>query len=81
MSDTHEARIIRIGEVRPHPNADKLELTNIGGPEGYQMVIGKGAFKTGDGIGVLAMTHGFVGTAILLFIAAFLCVQVIINKL
>jgi tRNA-binding EMAP/Myf-like protein len=48
MSDTHVARVIRIGEIRPHPNADKLELTTIGEGEGYQMVIGKGQFKTGD---------------------------------
>lgn len=45
MSNTHEAPVVRIGEVRPHPNADKLELTDI---RGYQMVIGKGSFKPGD---------------------------------
>jgi hypothetical protein len=43
--DTHQALIYRIGEVRPHPNADKLELTDLAG---YQMVIGKGQYKTGD---------------------------------
>lgn len=45
MSNTHEAPVVRIGEIRPHPNADKLELTDV---RGYQMVIGKGSFKPGD---------------------------------
>lgn len=48
MSDTHEARVIRIGEIRPHGNAERLELTTIGDGDGYQMVVGKGSFKTGD---------------------------------
>lgn len=43
----HTAPIIRIGEILPHPNADKLELTYV--MDGaYQIVIGKGNFKTGD---------------------------------
>lgn len=45
MKDTHEVRVVRIEAVTPHPNADKLELTMLGG---YQMVIGKGSFKPGD---------------------------------
>ena len=45
MSNTHEVNIVRIGEILPHPNADKLEITMVGG---YQVVIGKGGFKTGD---------------------------------
>jgi hypothetical protein len=45
MSDTHEANIVRVGPILPHPNADKLELTMVGG---YQVVIGKGNFKEGD---------------------------------
>jgi hypothetical protein len=45
MSNTHEVLVVRIGEIRPHPNADKLELTDI---NGYQMVVGKGSFKPGD---------------------------------
>jgi len=45
MSDTHEANIVRIGAILPHPNADKLEITMVGG---YQVVIGKGSFKEGD---------------------------------
>jgi len=45
MSDTHQALIYRIEEVHAHPNADKLEITDIAG---WQMVIGKGQFKSGD---------------------------------
>ena len=45
MSDTHEANVVRVGEILPHPNADKLEITHVGG---YQVVVGKGNFKTGD---------------------------------
>lgn len=45
MSNTSEVNIVRIGPVTVHPNADKLELTQVGG---YQMVIGKGQFKEGD---------------------------------
>lgn len=45
MSNTSEANIILVGPVTPHPNADKLELTQVGG---YQMVVGKGQFKEGD---------------------------------
>ncbi len=45
MSNTSEVNVVRIAEVTPHPNADKLELTLVGG---YQMVIGKGQFKEGD---------------------------------
>lgn len=43
----HTAPVIRIGEILPHPNADKLEITYV--MDGaYQVVIGKGNFKTGD---------------------------------
>lgn len=45
MSTTHEVKVIRVGEVLPHPNADRLEIVHVGG---YQVVIGKGNFKTGD---------------------------------
>ena len=45
MSNMSEANIIKIGPVTAHPNADKLELTQVGG---YQMVVGKGQFKEGD---------------------------------
>lgn len=42
---THEVKVIRIEEIRPHSNADSLELTNV---FGYQCVIRKGAHKVGD---------------------------------
>jgi hypothetical protein len=45
MSNTSEANVIVVGPILSHPNADKLELTMVGG---YQMVIGKGQFKEGD---------------------------------
>jgi RNA ligase (TIGR02306 family) len=34
--------------VKSHPNADKLEIGNIGSPDGWQVVIGKGLYQTGD---------------------------------
>lgn len=45
MSDTHAVRIIVVGPILAHPNADKLEITMVGG---YQLVTGKGNFKEGD---------------------------------
>ena len=44
MSD-HSIKVIRVGEILKHPNADKLEITMVGG---FQVVIGRGNFKTGD---------------------------------
>lgn len=41
----HQTNIVRLGEPRVHPNADKLELWDIGA---YQCVSQKGTFKTGD---------------------------------
>lgn len=40
-----EIRKVTIGEVRPHPNADKLEVTQVGG---YPVVIRKGEYNPGD---------------------------------
>lgn len=34
--------------IREHPNADALEIGNIGDPEGWQVVVKKGIYKTGD---------------------------------
>lgn len=45
MSNTSEVNVVKIGPITPHPNADKLDLTMVGG---YQMVIGKDQFKEGD---------------------------------
>src|SRR5260370_17316920 len=41
----HQVNVIRISEIRPHGNADKIEIIPI---EGYQAVVGKGQFKVGD---------------------------------
>lgn len=45
MSNTHEVNIVRVGPILPHPNADKLEITMVGG---YQVVIGRYGFLPGD---------------------------------
>lgn len=45
MKANHRVNVVRVGEILPHPNADKLELTHV---EGYQLVIGKGNYKAGD---------------------------------
>lgn len=42
---THAVNVVEIESVEPHPDADALELTNIGG---WQCVIRKGQFKPGD---------------------------------
>lgn len=41
----HYVNVVSVPEVKPHPNADKLELVEV---EGYTCVIPKGAFKQGD---------------------------------
>lgn len=38
-------KVIRIDQVVPHPNADRMELAHIGG---WQCCTGKGQFRTGD---------------------------------
>lgn len=45
MKEHHKVPVIRIEQVLPHPNADKLEIVPI---EGYQAVVAKGQFKVGD---------------------------------
>ena len=42
-----DVKIVKI-EVLPHPNADKLELAQIGGEGGYISIVGKGQFWPGD---------------------------------
>jgi hypothetical protein len=42
---SHQTNIVRLGEPRKHPNADSLELFDIGG---YQCVTKIGTFKAGD---------------------------------
>lgn len=45
MTERSLARVVRIDEVKVHPNADALDLAMVGG---WQVVIKKGDFKTGD---------------------------------
>lgn len=42
---THSVSVVEITEVKAHPNADALEIIPIGG---WQAVVRKGQFKTGD---------------------------------
>jgi hypothetical protein len=45
MKAHHQVNVIKIEQILPHSNADKLEIVPI---EGYQAVVGKGQFKVGD---------------------------------
>lgn len=42
---THSVNVIEISEVRPHDNAERLEIVPVGG---WQAVVKKGQFKPGD---------------------------------
>lgn len=42
---THSVNVIEVQEIRPHPNADKLEIVPVGG---WQAVVKKGQFVVGD---------------------------------
>ena len=42
---THSVNVIEITEVRPHDNAERLEIVPVGG---WQAVVKKGQFKPGD---------------------------------
>jgi hypothetical protein len=44
MAETF-VEVVQIGDVSPHPNADRLEVATVGG---YSVVVGKGAFSAGD---------------------------------
>lgn len=45
MKAHHEVKVIKIKEVLPHNNADRLAIIPI---DGYQAVVGKDQFKVGD---------------------------------
>lgn len=47
MSEFH-VRVVEIGDVKKHENADSLEITYVGGEGGYPCVIKSGEFKPGD---------------------------------
>jgi RNA ligase (TIGR02306 family) len=42
---THEVKVVKITDIQPHPNADKLEIVKIWG---YDCVVKKNQFKIGD---------------------------------
>lgn len=42
---THEAKVVKIQNIEPHPNADALEIVNVWG---YQCCIKKGSFAPND---------------------------------
>ncbi len=42
---THSVNVIQLGEILPHPNADKLEMTKVGE---YTCLIPKNTYKAGD---------------------------------
>jgi RNA ligase (TIGR02306 family) len=44
---TIKVEVVPISDVRPHPNADALELATVGG---WQMAVKKGAYRDGDPI-------------------------------
>lgn len=45
MNSAHETKIIRVNEIRKHPNADTLGLVDVGG---YQVVVKLGEYAVGD---------------------------------
>lgn len=45
MTERSLARVVQLDDVRIHPNADLLELAQVGG---WQVVVKKGEFKAGD---------------------------------
>ena len=42
---THSVSVVQLGEILPHPNADKLEMTKVGE---YTCLIPRGTYKPGD---------------------------------
>lgn len=44
MSEFH-VRVVKLGKIEKHPNADKLSITDV---EGYPVIIKNGNFKEGD---------------------------------
>lgn len=42
---THAVRVVKIEDIRPHTNADALEITHV---NGWQCIIPKGAYAPGD---------------------------------
>lgn len=45
------AEVVRVTEILPHPNADRLEIAKFemtSGPTTYEVIVGKGDFQTGQ---------------------------------
>ena len=42
---SHVVEVVEIDEIRPHPNADRLDLAIV---KGWQCVVGKGSYRKGD---------------------------------
>jgi RNA ligase (TIGR02306 family) len=47
MSEFH-VRVVELGPVTKHPNADSLSLTTVGGEGGYPVILRTGEFHEGD---------------------------------
>jgi RNA ligase (TIGR02306 family) len=45
MSSTHVVPVVEVNEIKPHPNADKLEIAIVGG---WQVLTGIGNHNVGD---------------------------------
>lgn len=43
--DRQLARVVELTDVKPHPNADRLDLAIV---DGWQVVVGRGTWKKGD---------------------------------
>jgi len=44
---TFKVEVVRIRDLQPHPNADRLDIANLEGM-GYQVIVAKGTFCPGD---------------------------------
>jgi len=43
-----QVRVVQIGAIERHPNADNLSITRIGGEGGYPVILRTGEFREGD---------------------------------
>lgn len=43
-----QVRVVQLGEIRKHPGADNLSITEIGGAGGYPVILRTGEFQPGD---------------------------------
>jgi hypothetical protein len=48
MSSLVEAKIIKPYSIDPHYNTDRLDILTVGGPGGYQCIIGRNQFTKDD---------------------------------